>query len=79
MDGCLQFGTISWLSAEKSIIKDVWHPRLVRENDIIIMDQFLTEHSLTEYQKAKLKSFRLWLQVITLADITDPTGLYIEA
>jgi hypothetical protein len=63
----------------KIIIKDVWHPRLVRENDIILMDQFLKEHSLTEYQKAKLNSVRLWLRVLTLADITDPTGRYIEA
>ena len=63
----------------KITIKDVWHPRLVREHDIIILDQFLTEHVLTEYQKAKLNSVRLWLQVITLADITDPTGRYIEA
>ena len=63
----------------KVTIKDVWHPRLVRANDIILMDQFLTEHSLTEYQKAKLNYVCLWLRVITLADITDPTGLYIEA
>ena len=43
----------------KHIIRDVWHPRLVRKNDIILMDQFLTEHSLTDYQTAKLNSVRL--------------------
>ena len=63
----------------KITIKDVWHPRLVREHDIILMDRFLTEKTLTKYQKSQLNSVRLWLRVITLADITDPTGRYIEA
>ena len=56
---------------------------LTRQNDVVLKDIFFAtkarSSSFTNHKKAQLNSVRLWLRVLTLADITDPTGKYIEA
>ena len=61
------------------VIKDAWKPPLVREHDIAIMDAFRERCSPSEYELAMANSVRLHLRVITLSDITDLDGGYIEA
>ena len=52
-------------------IKKAWTPSLQREGDIALMEAFTTATGVLANQVC------LYLCVITLADITPPTGTYI--
>jgi hypothetical protein len=57
-------------------IEQAWQPPLQREGDLSLMEQFLLVHS-TPKQRRQLRQVLHWLQVITLADLVDPTGHFI--
>ena len=58
-------------------ITGAWKPPLVREGDRNIMEDMIALHLRPEYLRM-MNNCRLYLQIVTLADITDPTGAKIE-
>ena len=58
-------------------LTDPWIPPLVWENDCYLMESFLTISMPTKYLE-ELNYCRLYLQVITLANIVTPDGKYIQ-
>ena len=59
-------------------IKELWTPQPVRESDSILMDDFQKAIKLSEWEWAQVKSVRLWLISLTVAEISDPSGRHIE-
>ncbi|KAL7532592.1 hypothetical protein ACHAWF_004182 [Thalassiosira exigua] len=57
-------------------IEKAWTPKLQREGDKSIMERF-SQISSTRRQLEKLNAVRLYLRVVTVADLADPTGRYI--
>jgi len=67
------FLTRSGLSIQ---LTDQWLPSITREHDVVLMDHFIAQG----YSASKLRLLnqcRLYLQVITLADITSADGKHI--
>ena len=58
-------------------IEDVWRPQIHRENDEFIMDQFVRIPGITRAELRQANAVRLYLRVITIADIADPSGEFI--
>jgi hypothetical protein len=59
------------------IIKDVWTPTKLRENDVVLMTEFLTL-GLTQAELRLLNNWRLFFQVNTLAKLCNPEGTRIR-
>jgi hypothetical protein len=57
-------------------IKQQWLPHRVRERDIMILDHALTLNFTTQ-QLRQLNDCRMYLQVLTLSDITTADGKYL--
>ena len=57
-------------------IEDARQPKLQREGDYSLMERFLSVKT-TAKQRTQLRMVLHWLRVITIADLTDPTGQYI--
>jgi hypothetical protein len=55
-------------------IKDIWHPRPVRMRDKVLMDDFL---GVSADRVQVINNWRLYFQVNTISDMTDPDGKYI--
>ena len=60
-------------------IEHAWQPKLQRYGDASMMELFLQIAGITTKQLEKLNAVRLYLQVITISDLVDPTGAYIPA
>ena len=58
-------------------IEKAWCPHLQRENDQSLMERFALLPHMTRHKMFKLNSVRLYLRVITLADLTDESGTHI--
>ena len=58
-------------------VHGAWHEKLVRENDVFIMDK-LTEASRSVLTLGKLNAVRLWLKVSRLSDMVNVSGDKIE-
>ncbi|NCG03649.1 MAG: hypothetical protein GWP22_09365, partial [Actinomycetales bacterium] len=58
-------------------IEKAWCPHLQRENDQSLMERFALLPHMTRHKMFKLNSVRLYLRVITLADLTDEAGTHI--
>jgi hypothetical protein len=54
-------------------LQDQWLPSVTREHDIALMDFFITQ-GYKNSQLGRLNRCRIYLQVITLADITSASG-----
>ena len=56
---------------------EAWLPHPQRQHDSIIMDRI---HTTTKSKTtlSRINACRLYMRVLTVADITDPTGQYIE-
>ena len=61
------------------VIPGIWTPQLTRVNDEAIMDAFRRTCDPTEYEMALANSVRLYLRVLTVADIADYAGRNITA
>ena len=57
--------------------KEAWRPTPQRINDLIIMDE-IHKWTKSSTQLSRINACRIYLRVITVADITDPTGKYIN-
>ncbi len=60
------------------ILSDAWTPPVVREHDETIMDAIADRCSPNEFTLAMANSVRIYLKVITVADISDMGGNQIE-
>ncbi|KAL7551610.1 hypothetical protein ACHAWF_018082 [Thalassiosira exigua] len=58
-------------------IEDAWTPRLQRVGDESLMERFATHPRATKGQLEKLNAVRLYMRVVTVADLADPTGRFI--
>ncbi len=58
-------------------IEDIWSPLLQREHDKFIMDRLLRIPGITTTQLHKANAVRLYLRVLTIADIAHPSGKFI--
>ena len=58
-------------------IEKAWAPKLHRENDGAIMERFVGIRGATQGEVEKVNAVRLYLRVITIADLTHPSGGYI--
>lgn len=60
-------------------VEDAWIPPIQRVGDTSIMGQFLQIPGVKTSQLRQANTVRLYLRVVTLADICDPTGQYIPS
>ncbi|KAL7544883.1 hypothetical protein ACHAWF_012867 [Thalassiosira exigua] len=58
-------------------IEQAWTPSLQRVGDEALMERFTQHPRATKGQLEKLNAVRLYLRVITVADLADPSGQYI--
>ena len=58
-------------------IENVWAPKLQQENNGAIMERFSGIQEATPGELKKVNAVRLYLRVITIADLTHPSGGYI--
>ena len=58
-------------------IEDSWVPSLQRGGDESIMDRFTSIVGITPRELDKVNQIRLYLRVITIADLVHPSGGYI--
>jgi len=59
-------------------IEDAWQPKLQRIGDESIMEHFSQIPKITKVQLKLANSIRLYLRVVTIADLTDPQGISIR-
>ncbi|EED89738.1 predicted protein [Thalassiosira pseudonana CCMP1335] len=59
-------------------VEDCWTPALQRENDTSIMETMVKVKSTLKERRA-INQCRIYLQVITIADLADSTGTFIPA
>ena len=59
-------------------VEDAWTPSLQREGDQSIMEAFTQLHGITPRQLVKVNNVRLYLRVITIADLADEEGTHIR-
>ena len=60
-------------------IEKSWTPALQREHDFSIMEGFLRITGITRATLEKANAVRLYLRVLTIADISDVNGTFIPA
>ncbi|KAL7552654.1 hypothetical protein ACHAWF_015884 [Thalassiosira exigua] len=58
-------------------IEHAWTPSLQRAGDEALMERFAQHSRATKGQLEKLNAVRLYLRVVTVADLADPPGRYI--
>ncbi len=58
-------------------IERAWKPKRQRVNDQFLMEAFC-EAEYKTHELAHLNRCRIWLQVLTLADVISPSGTYIK-
>ena len=58
-------------------IEDAWVPELQREGDSSIMETFSDLPWMTPVQLRRANAVRLYMKVITISDLVDPTGKFI--
>ena len=58
-------------------IEKIWRPSLQREGDCSLMEVFSHIKGITQGQLEKLNEVRLFLRVITIADLANPDGTHI--
>ncbi|KAL7552549.1 hypothetical protein ACHAWF_016169 [Thalassiosira exigua] len=58
-------------------IEKAWTPSLQRAGDESLMERFATHSRATKEQLEKLNAVRLYMRVVTVADLADPTGRFI--
>ncbi len=58
-------------------IEDVWRPKLQREGDQFLMDCFIRIPGITTSELRKANAVRLYMRVLTISDLADPTGRFI--
>ena len=58
-------------------IEKAWAPKLQQENDGATMERFAGIQGATQGELKKVNVVRLYLRVITIADLTHPLGGYI--
>ena len=58
-------------------IEDVWRPQIHRDHDEFIMDQFVKIPGITRAELRQANAVRLYLRILTIADIADPSGEFI--
>ena len=67
-----------FVTGELIQINDLWTMKPARAHDAIFMDVFQRKCTLSEGNLEHLNLMCLWLCVLTLADITDPVGRFVE-
>jgi hypothetical protein len=58
-------------------IEEVWRPKPQREGDQFLMDYFTRIPGITTADLRKANAVRLYLRVLTISDLADPTGRFI--
>ena len=58
-------------------IENVWTPTMQRVGDQTLMDSFLHIPGIGKAKLEKANAVRLYLRVLTIADLVEPTGKYI--
>ncbi len=58
-------------------IEEVWSAPLQHEHDEFIMDRFLRIPGITTAQLHRANAVRLYLRVLTIADLAHPSGTFI--
>ena len=53
-------------------------PKLLRENDVCLMESLVEFEYFTKKQMEAINRCRIYLQVVTLADITNGSGSFIS-
>jgi hypothetical protein len=64
-------------SNTKIIIKNTWKPRLLRENDKMIMDSII-QFTNNKKQRAIINHWRMYFQLLTIAEIVNYKSNYIR-
>ena len=60
-------------------IEDVWAPKLQREGDASLMQRFLQCPQISRAMLRQANAVRLYLRVVTIADLADAGGTFIPA
>ena len=63
---------------ENMWIEKTWAPQFQQENDGAIMERFSGIRGATPGELKKVNAVRLYIRVITIADLTHPSGGYIS-
>ena len=58
-------------------IEDCWTPKLQREGDRSLMEVFISISWITKRMLEKVNEVRLYLRVVTIADLADEEGDFI--
>lgn len=58
-------------------IEDVWKPLPHREHDEFLMDKFLQIPGITRVELRQANAVRMYMRILTIADIADPSGEFI--
>ena len=58
-------------------IEKEWVPKLQWGNDGAIMERFAAIQAITRGELEKINAVRLYLRVVTIADLAHPSGGYI--
>ena len=58
-------------------IEEAWTPPLQREGDESLMERFSLIEGITTGELTMANEVRIYLRVITIADLTHPNGKYI--
>ena len=56
---------------------DIWHPQIQREGDVFIMDSI--QDSMEDSHIQQVNRCRIFLEALTLADITTPDGTQLDS
>jgi hypothetical protein len=60
-------------------VEKAWTPSLQRVGDESLMARFITLPRVTRSQLRQANMVRLYLRIITIADLCDPTGTYVPS
>ena len=58
-------------------IEKAWAPKLQQENDGSIIERFTAIQGATTGELKKVNMVRLYLRVVTIVDLSHPSGGYI--
>ena len=58
-------------------IEEEWTPSLQRVNDVSIMEAFIRSGMFTKHELITANRVRIWMRIVSIADITDPSGRFI--
>ena len=65
-----EFGAALW-------IEDVWRPQRHRVNDAFLMDKFVLIPGITRSELRQANAVRMYMRIMTIADIAHPSGEFI--